>query len=340
MHIKLLEIENFGPFKGVQRVVFSCSNDQNITVICGGNTSGKSLLIRSIAWALGGSLQNDYEFYEHYLDHKGNQATRVTLRFSIGDRDYTSRKQIITANKHRSEEIQLSVRKHHNEEFKNIINPEEHIRTIIPEDLRETIFDFEPPHLMPNDCSKNVLNIPGFRFWANNKIKSYSFGGELDEHIVNFLKRYFAGKAHDEAVGTGVVHMAWLYTMKLFHEWFLAAEALPPSWQHLRGQSLPWILDSPFGELSTDYRHQAAKCLTSSRAQIVLADSPHRLHTPVETMIEPRLGRLHLLRTVNNYFRGSSATVFGRTLVLSREDSINFSEIVSICSNREGHSHG
>ena len=242
----------------------------------------------------------------------------------------------------RGEVVQLSVRTNRDEEWDQVSDPEEHIQALLPQDVRAIMFDFEgyASHLIFQQSHPNLLSIPGFRAWAGDRIEKSHFaalGGQGDR-AVKLLKHHFAGKEHPEAMG--IVHLACLHTMMLFSEWLLAAESLPPSWQHLRGQPLPWMLDSTFVHLDVWSRHEAAKLLTRSKSQIVLAASPIQLEPPVETVLEPRLGRLHLLRTGDNYFGDSSGQMFGKPLVLSREDGTHFSESVSAGNDREHQRHG
>ena len=54
MIIKSIEIKNFRQFKNTQKIVFSTSKDENITLILGDNTSGKTTLLQSFLWCFYG----------------------------------------------------------------------------------------------------------------------------------------------------------------------------------------------------------------------------------------------------------------------------------------------
>jgi len=208
--------------------------------------------------------------------------------------------------------VQLSVRTNRDEEVAQVSDPEEQIQALLPQDVRAIMFDFEgyASHSIFQQSHPNLLSIPAFCAWAVERIETShlaALGGQGD-HAVTLLKHHFAGKEHPEA--TGIVRLACLHTMMLFGEWLLAAESLPSSWQQLRGQSLPWMLDSTFVHLDVWSRQEAAKLLERSESKIVLAASPIQLEPPVETVLEPRLGRLYLLRTGDNYFGDSSGQMF------------------------------
>lgn len=50
MLIKSLKMQNFRQFKGTTSVVFSCDPDQNVTIILGDNTYGKTTLLQAFNW--------------------------------------------------------------------------------------------------------------------------------------------------------------------------------------------------------------------------------------------------------------------------------------------------
>lgn len=50
MLIKSLKMQNFRQFKGTTSVVFSCDSDQNVTIILGDNTYGKTTLLQAFNW--------------------------------------------------------------------------------------------------------------------------------------------------------------------------------------------------------------------------------------------------------------------------------------------------
>ena len=60
MLIKTLRLENFRQFKGTTQLEFSCNPEQNVTIILGDNTFGKTTLLQSFNWCFyGKALFND-----------------------------------------------------------------------------------------------------------------------------------------------------------------------------------------------------------------------------------------------------------------------------------------
>lgn len=54
MLLKSIKLQNFRQYKGVQKINFSCDKNQNVTVILGDNTSGKTTLVQAFNWGLYG----------------------------------------------------------------------------------------------------------------------------------------------------------------------------------------------------------------------------------------------------------------------------------------------
>lgn len=54
MLLKSITLNNFRQYKGIQKIDFSCNEQQNVTVILGNNTSGKTTLLQAFNWCLYG----------------------------------------------------------------------------------------------------------------------------------------------------------------------------------------------------------------------------------------------------------------------------------------------
>ena len=102
MLIKKLILHNFRQYIGTQEIVFSTDKEKNVTVLIGGNTSGKTTLIRAFEWI----LYNKNEFDDKILLNKNvadnmqtgeTQAVRGTLILEHNGKEYEIlRKQIYT----------------------------------------------------------------------------------------------------------------------------------------------------------------------------------------------------------------------------------------------------
>lgn len=52
MLLKSLKMNNFRQFKGVTKIAFSCNKEENVTIILGDNTYGKTTLLQAFSWCL------------------------------------------------------------------------------------------------------------------------------------------------------------------------------------------------------------------------------------------------------------------------------------------------
>ncbi|MEG0913797.1 MAG: AAA family ATPase [Oscillospiraceae bacterium] len=59
MLIKTLRMENFRQFRGTTKVDFSCDPDENVTIILGDNTFGKTTLLQAFNWCFYGKVNFD-----------------------------------------------------------------------------------------------------------------------------------------------------------------------------------------------------------------------------------------------------------------------------------------
>ena len=50
MLLKALRMKNFRQFKGETNVTFACNKEQNVTIILGNNTFGKTTLLQAFNW--------------------------------------------------------------------------------------------------------------------------------------------------------------------------------------------------------------------------------------------------------------------------------------------------
>lgn len=95
MIIKSIEIKNFRQFKSARKIEFSTSKEENITLIQGDNTSGKTTLLQSFLWCLYGqanfkskdAILNTIAAYEMYSDKKDDEV-KVSIELNHHGTDY------------------------------------------------------------------------------------------------------------------------------------------------------------------------------------------------------------------------------------------------------------
>jgi hypothetical protein len=223
---------------------------------------------------------------------------------------------------------------HPDQRWNHVDGSKQKLQALFPREAWAILFDFEGAglHDMFQNKNHNLPRLPEFRSWAAQRIQSSHLAdlGIQGERVVTVLKGLFADKNTWEAMG--VVHLAWMHIAMLLREWILLGESLPYALQHLRGESLPWLLDSPFGPLDILGRQIGADLLARSGSQVCIAISPNEF-PPVETILAPRVGQLCVLKVGDIPFGSDSVEAFGRTLVLSRCDQTEFSEIIPVEAN-------
>ncbi|MFF0521140.1 AAA family ATPase [Actinomadura nitritigenes] len=106
MKLIALDLENFRPFRGNQRITFAQDAAHNVTVLYGTNGGGKTTLLNAFTWALYGSLSEDVESRDQLINSTvWNEApagavlqASVSVEFEHDGRDFIA-KRIVKANK-------------------------------------------------------------------------------------------------------------------------------------------------------------------------------------------------------------------------------------------------
>ena len=330
MHLNHLTIENIGPFRGIQKISFACSRQRPINVIVGPNGSGKTVLCKAIAWALGQYDPNQDPHYSRYWEHRGTLSASVTLSFTLGGHNYVvSRRQLEVRGSRRKVESQLKVQPNSGQAWNFVDNPDQHLQGLFPQEVGAAFLDFDGDRMFLKEAH-NKFKMPEFIAWVDQRIErpdTCIFGGNKGHLALNIREILGEKSSH---FGAGEVTLAALFVRALLREWIVTADSLPFNWQHLLGESLPWLLDCPFVALDSVYRGVAAEILLRSESQVVLLSTTTDLQAPVENILSPKVGCISVLNVGHNLFGGPTDWIFGKTLVLTRDDESNFSAIVSV----------
>jgi DNA sulfur modification protein DndD len=102
-----VELENFRPYQGTQKVSFAQAPETNVTVLWGTNGGGKTTLLNAFTWALYGELSNDVENRDQLINTtvwnnspEGTPLTAsVTVEFEHGGHVYIAKRSVY-ASKH------------------------------------------------------------------------------------------------------------------------------------------------------------------------------------------------------------------------------------------------
>ena len=176
MILQKLTLKNFRQFRGEHSVVFAASSEQNVTLILGYNTFGKSALLNAINFALYGEVQPDFDEAEDLLNHSAAAAreneVEVRLRFEFQQREYeVTRKRIYNflGNSRRTaiDQVVMSEIKRQNGSWIGVPHYQRLINRAIPPQMapnfifhgekRVSLFASRGTHKQVSDAIRNIL---------------------------------------------------------------------------------------------------------------------------------------------------------------------------------------
>ena len=187
MLIRSLKMENFRQFKGTIKVAFSCDSKQNVTIILGDNSFGKTTILQAFNWCFYGktTFKDNPNFLlnkevEHKMLDGSEQFVRVTIELLHNDIDYTILREqkytwingaikglnskIVVSHKKINGQTEIKDNEKDDEEIIDIIN------NILPEGL-STYFFFDTERVdtiaTRQDLSKAVKDFLGLSIIEN-----------------------------------------------------------------------------------------------------------------------------------------------------------------------------
>lgn len=176
MILQKLTVKNFRQFRGEHTIDFASSVDQNVTLVLGYNTFGKSALLNAINFALYGEVQPDFDEADDLLNHAGAAAkenqVEVKLRFEFQQREYeVTRKRTYTfaSNSRRThiDEAVMAEIKKSNGSWIGVPHYQRLINRAIPQEMapnfifhgekRVGLFASRGTHRQISDAIRNIL---------------------------------------------------------------------------------------------------------------------------------------------------------------------------------------
>jgi DNA sulfur modification protein DndD len=176
MILKRLVLKNFRQFRGEHSIDFATSTEQNVTLVLGYNTFGKSALLNAINFALYGKVQSDFDAPDVLLNQAaesvGENELEVRLRFYFQEREYEvtrKRTYIYHSNSQKTfsdeptmaEITKLNGSWHNVPHFQRIINqaipPQMAPNFIFHGEKRVSLFATQGTHREVNDAIRNIL---------------------------------------------------------------------------------------------------------------------------------------------------------------------------------------
>jgi DNA sulfur modification protein DndD len=174
--LQRLTVKNFRQFRGEHTLDFAASPEQNVTLVLGYNTFGKSALLNAVHFALYGEVQPDFDEAEDLLNHDAATAresqVEVRLRFEFQQREYeVTRKRIYTflGNSRRTaiDEVSMAEIKRHNGSWVGVPHYQRLINRAIPPQMapnfifhgekRVSLFASRGTHKQVSDAIRNIL---------------------------------------------------------------------------------------------------------------------------------------------------------------------------------------
>lgn len=147
-----VELENFRPYQGVQKISFAQGSEENVTVLWGTNGGGKTTLLNAFTWALYGVLGDDVENPDQLINTtawnsapEGSPLTAsVTIEFEHGGDVYIVKRSVY-ASKHgivqpRPKPEVKMWRREKDGNLEPVLNPSGHINQMLPERLSRFFF--------------------------------------------------------------------------------------------------------------------------------------------------------------------------------------------------------
>lgn len=152
MKLLSIEVENFRPYRGRQRIAFAGLGPENVSLLYGTNGAGKTTLLHAFMWALYGELSQDMEQQERLINDNVWQeaptgarvSTAVTVEFEHFDRVFRVRREVTGEKAGQDQRLPRSQvfmsERTSDGASKEIASPESQIDKILPHRLSRFFF--------------------------------------------------------------------------------------------------------------------------------------------------------------------------------------------------------
>ncbi|WP_329092362.1 AAA family ATPase [Streptosporangium sp. NBC_01469] len=147
-----VELENFRPYQGTQKIIFAQTPETNVTVLWGTNGGGKTTLLNAFTWALYEVLSNDVENHDQLINTtvwnnapEGTPLTAsVTIEFEHGGHIYIAKRSVYASKRgvfqpRPKPELQLW-RGAKDGNLEQVLNPSGRLDQMLPERLSRFFF--------------------------------------------------------------------------------------------------------------------------------------------------------------------------------------------------------
>lgn len=322
-----LEVNNIGPFEGSQKLSFRSSGERFIHIVIGSNGSGKTTLLNAICWALGLYDPRNDVHVKRWV-YRDCELGSVKLKVQVDGKIYEILRtafEPIGSSAKPSNAIQISLL---NSLTAESIKDTEAFQAKILSTIKST--DFYRLLVFNQWCLNEgpgyVFESPDFVVWAKNQISALEIPGATGrrrQRIIAAAGEHIGGQCVGEAHGEKVIGAILLHY--LFREWIRTNQS-SIGLNCLQAESVPCLLDCSFSHLDSEGQIIAASLIARFYATVVIFDNNTESVTKI---ISEAIGSVTSIRVGWNLWGGAKASIFGRSLELTRDDGTEFSELIS-----------
>jgi len=331
MKLLNLEIQNIGPFKGVQNLHFYSRDERCVHLVVGVNGSGKTILLNTICWALGIYDPQEDRNVKRWL-HLGCKTGSVKLRLQVMGQVYEISRTAVeltdSGNYFSSDsEFRLaSVLDCEALAERQETYQREVFANIKPTVLRSLILYDSEDYFSPQD---HLFKTPNFISWVTERMAAMEIPSVTDVYLrqryISAVVEQIGGPSGHQAAGENAI--AYMLLQSLFREWLGLVAKGPSSLEHLDSGPLPWLMDCPFSPLDSQHKIVAASIISNLKGTVVVC-SNETTSDSVTQLFNKRAGSISIIRVGWNLRGGNRISILDRSLELTRNDNTEFSELI------------
>lgn len=329
MELLDLEVNNIGPFKGSHKLSFRSSGERFVHIVIGCNGSGKTTLLNAICWGLGLYDPRNDRCVKRWVS-RDCELGSVKLKVQVDGKIYELFRTAFeptNSSAETSNEIQINLL---NSLPSESIKDSEAFQSKLFSNIKNTDFYrllvFNEWYL--SEGAGNAFESPDFVAWAKYRLTALEIPGATDrrrQRIIAAAIEQLGGPRANEAHGEVMIGAMLLHC--LFREWIRTGQS-SMSLNSLNAESVPWLLDCSFSSLDSEHKIVAASLIARFNGTVVIFAN-HRIPDSVTKIIGRLIGSVSSIRVGWNLWGESNASIFGRSLELTRDDGTEFSELIS-----------